>query len=802
MLVPIKWMKKYVDIDVDDKTLADKLTLSGSHVDAVIDYKKEVKCVVTGKILEIKQHPNADKLVVAPIDINQGDPLQIITGAKNVKKGDVVPVALEGAELPNGLKIGKTNFRGLASYGMMVSYEELLFEDKVIPKESRDGIIILPPDTPIGKDINEILELDGSALEVEVTFNRPDCLNIVGMARETAATLGTKFKFPKIEIKNEEGNISDYLNGVEIEDEDLCTRFYARVVKDIKIGPSPLWMQRTLMDAGMRPINNIVDVTNFVMLELGQPIHAYDLEKLEGRKLVARRAKENEKIITIDQTERALDNSMLVIADGEKPACIAGVMGGYYTEISDNTKIMALETANFNPKSVRDTSKKLALRSEASARNEKPMGYVMCEIASNRVCQLIEMIGAGTVVGGFLQAGKSEYEPPVVTLRPHRSNSLLGVEVPVADMLNFLNKLEIQSVYDGEKITSMIPYFRTDIEQEADLIEEVGRLYGFEDIESKPLRGSTRVGRKSSLRMVEDEIKSILNGMGLYEITTYSFISPKAYDSICLEEDSPLRNYVRILNPLGEDFSSMRTTLLPNMLEVIQRNSNRGVEAAKLYEAGSIFIPKGQPVTEEPWEKSRLCIGMYGSCDFFDLKGIIFAMLKRFGIKPELKYVTGNPSYHPGRTAAIYVDDDVIGTFGEASPKVTDNYGLDNRVYLAEIDIEKILQHKNTDWKYEPMPKYPSMVRDIAVIVKDEVLAGDMEEEIKKVNPYLIESVELFDVYKGEHITEGYKSTAFSVTYRNKDRTMKDKEVEKIHERILQVLSKKFNAVLRGQGDD
>ena len=797
MLIPIKWMKQYVDIDTDDKTLADKLTLTGSHVDAVIDYNKEVKNVVTGKILEIKEHPNADKLVITQIDINESEPVQIITGAKNISEGDIVPVSLEDAVLPNGLKIKKTNFRGLPSYGMMVSYEELGFEDKVIPKESRDGIIILPDDTPLGSDIKEVLDLKGSALEVEVTFNRPDCLNIVGMARETAATLGTKFRFPEIEIKNEEGNIKDYLNAVEIEDENLCSRFYARVIKDIKIGPSPLWMQRTLMDAGMRPINNIVDVTNFVMLELGQPLHAYDLEALEGRKLIARRAARNEKIVTIDQVERNLDNNMLVIADAVKPACIAGVMGGYYTEISDNTKIMALETANFNPKSIRETSKKLGMRSEASARNEKPMGYVMCEIASNRACQLIEMIGAGTVVGGYLEAGKSEYEPPVVTLRPHRSTSLLGVEIPVAHMLKSLNTLEIESVYDGEKITSRIPYFRTDIEQEADLIEEVGRLYGFENIESKPLRGSTRVGRKSDIRAVEDEIKSLLCGMGLYEITTYSFISPKTYDSICVPENSELRNYVKILNPLGEDFSSMRTTLLPNMMEVVQRNSNRGVDRAKLYEVGSIFIPKDQPVTKEPFEKLKLSIGMYGNYDFYDLKGIIDALLSRFGIKTVLKPLRDNPAFHPGRAAAMYANDELIGIYGEASPKVSDNYGLDHKVYLAELDVEKILQHKNTDWKYEPLPKYPSMVRDIAVIVKDDVSAGDMEEAIKEVNPYLIEKVELFDVYKGEHIEEGYKSTAFSVTYRNKERTLKEKEVENIHNKILQVLGKKYNAVLR-----
>lgn len=797
MLVPIKWMKQYVDINTDDKTLADKLTLTGSHVDAVIDYNKEVINVVTGKILEIKQHPNADKLVITQIDINESEPVQIITGAKNISEGDIVPVSLEGAELPNGLKISKTNFRGLPSYGMMVSYEELGFEDKIIPKESRDGIIILPPDTPLGKDIKEVLELNGSALEVEVTFNRPDCLNIVGMARETAATLGTQFKFPEIEIKNEEGNITDYLNAVEIEDEGLCSRFYARVIKDIKIGPSPLWMQRTLMDAGMRPINNIVDVTNFVMLELGQPLHAYDLEALEGRKLIARRAEENEKIVTIDQAERNLNNNMLVIADAVKPACIAGVMGGYYSEIGDNTKIMALEAATFNPKSIRETSKKLGMRSEASARNEKPLSYVMCEIASNRACQLIEMIGAGTVVGGYLEAGKSEYEPPVVTLRPHRSTSLLGVEIPVANMLRSLNTLEIESVYDGEKIISRIPYFRTDIEQEADLIEEVGRLYGFENIESKPLRGSTRVGRKSDIRNAEDEIKSLLWGMGLYEITTYSFISPKTYDSICVPEESDLRNYVKILNPLGEDFSSMRTTLLSNMMEVIQRNSNRGVDSARLYEAGSIFIPKDKPVTKEPCEKLKLCIGMYGNYDFYDLKGIIDALLSRLGIKAVLKPVGDNPTFHPGRTAALYVNDDLIGVYGEASPRVTDNYGLDHKVYLAEIDVEKILIYKNTNWKYRPLPKYPSMVRDIAVIVKDDVLAGSMEEAIREVNPYLIENVELFDVYKGEHIRAGYKSTAFSVTYRNKERTLKEREVENIHNKILQVLEKKFNAVLR-----
>ena len=797
MLVPIKWMKQYVDIDVDDKKLSDKLTLTGSHIDAIIDYTKQITNVVTGKIVELVKHPNADKLVVTQVDIGSEKTVQIITGAKNVKEGDIVPVSLEGAVLSDGTKIKKSNFRGLPSYGMMISYEELGFEDKVIPKESRDGIIILPPDTQLGKDIRDILQLDGSAFDVEVTFNRPDCLNIVGMAREAAAALGTKFKFPEIEIKNEQGNIKDYLNGVEIEDKNLCSRFYAKVIKDIKIGPSPLWMQRTLMDAGMRPVNNIVDVTNYVMLELGQPLHAYDLKVLNGRKLIARRAKENEKIVTIDQVERSLDKDTLVIADSEKPACIAGVMGGYYSEINDSTEIMVLESANFNPKSIRMTSKKLGMRSEASARNEKPMGYAMVELASRRACQLIEMIGAGTVVGGYLETGKNEYVPVTVNLRPYRVAQLLGVDIPVDQMLEYLNTLEIESIFDGEKIISNVPYFRTDIEQEADLIEEVGRFYGLENIPAKPLEGNTKIGRKSEKRLLEDYIKSLLSGMGLYEITTYSFISPKCYDSICVPEGSDLRNYVRILDPLGEDYSSMRTTLIPNIMEVIARNSNRGVNEAMLYEIGSVFVPKNLPVTEEPYENLKLCIGMYGKYDFYDLKGIIEGVLSRLGITVSLRPESGIPTFHPGRTAVMYVNDDCIGIYGEASPKTLDNYNLGNRVYLAELDVDKLLQYKDTARKYEALPKYPSMVRDIAVTVKDDILAGSMIEAVEAISPYLIENVELFDVYKGEHIEEGYKSCAFSVTYRNREHTLKEKEVENVHNKILNMLEKKFDAKLR-----
>jgi phenylalanyl-tRNA synthetase beta chain len=472
-------------------------------------------------------------------------------------------------------------------------------------------------------------------------------------------------------------------------------------------------------------------------------------------------------------------------------------MGGFDSEIGSDTKIMVLESATFNPKNVRETSKKIGLRSEASARNEKPMGYVMTEIASNRACQLIEMIGAGTVVKGHIEAGKSEYVAPVVTLRPYRSMQLLGVDVPVEDMLKYLNLLQIDSTFDGEKIICKIPYFRTDIEQEADVIEEIGRMYGMENIESQPLQGNVRVGRKSDKRNAEDEIKKIACSMGLYEITTYSFISPKSYDKVNAPADSLLRKYIKIINPLGEDFSSMRTTLMTNMLDVLQRNDNRGVETARLFEVGNVFIPKQLPVTEHPFEKSKVCIGMYGKCDFYDMKGIVDGLLSRFGINAALKPVNDNSIFHPGRTAGLYIGDEMIGIYGEVSTEVSSNYGFDTKVYVAEIDVEKILENKNTDWKYAALPKYPSMVRDIAVKVKDEILVGDMEEAIKAVNSHIIESVKLFDVYRGEHIEKGFKSTAFSVTYRNKERTLKDKEVESIHQKILETLEKKFGAELR-----
>ncbi len=796
MLAPIKWMEKYVDIDIDAKELADKITLTGSHVDSIIDIDKDISLVVTGKILDIQGHPDADKLVVTKVDIGT-ETVQIVTGANNINVGDIVPVSLVGAHLPTGVNIKLSKLRGIESQGMMCSYEELGFEDKVVPKGGNDGIMILEPETPLGKDIKEVLSINGKVLDIEITYNRPDCLNITGMAREVAATLNKEFRFPEIKIQNEADDIKDYFDEVSIEDSDLCERFYVRVIKDVKIGKSPLWMQRALMDAGMRPINNIVDVTNYVMLELGQPLHAYDLNKFKGKKIAARRAKTGEVLTTLDMVQRKLDSNVLVIADSEKPVGLAGVMGGYDTEIGEETTLMLLEAATFNTKSIRDTSRKFGLRSEASARNEKVLHYENAEIASNRACQLIEMIGAGTVVKGYINAGKSEFVPKKVTLRPHRSDELLGVKISVEDMLASLNKLEIKSSFDGEKIVSEIPYFRCDIEQEADLIEEIGRMYGFENIEGKPIVSTLEKGGKSEKRQTEDYIKNIMVSMGLSEIMTYSFISPKSLDNICASEESDIKKYIRLLNPLGEDFSVMRTTLMSNMLDVMSRNNNRGINEVKFFEIGNTFFPKELPVAQLPDERSKLCIGMYGNYDFFNLKGIIEQMLERFGIELKLKAIEGNPTFHSGICAGIYIEDELIGVFGELHPQVLENYDINKKVLLAEIEVDKIVEYKNMVRKYKALPKYPAIQRDIAVKVKDEVLVGDMEAVIKAVNPHIIENVSLFDVYRGSHIECGYKSTAFSITYRNKDRTLKDKEVDKIHNMVLEKLKENFDAVLR-----
>ena len=796
MLLPIKWLKDYINTDKSARELADGLTLSGSHVESITSLEKGIENVKVGNILSIEKHPDADKLIICNVDIGS-ERVIIVTGAKNLKEGDFIPVAIVGAKLPNGIVIDTTNFRGVDSYGMLCSLKELGYSDSVIPKELRDGIFVLDKEYPLGEDILNVLGLTNQVIEFEITPNRPDCLSIIGMARETAATFNYELEEPIIHIQNEMDHILDYSNGIEVET-DKCIRYYSRVIKDVQIKESPLWLQTRLMEAGVRPINNIVDITNYVMLEYGEPLHAFDLDNLKGKKIIVRQASDGEKLTTLDGVVRNLDSKDIIIADSENAIGLAGVMGGLDSEITRDTKMVLLEGANFNSKNIRLTSKKYSLRTEASNRFEKGIDPNLCSIAVNRVCQLVEFIGAGTVVKGEFDIYKDVSKPKSITLRPERANMLLGIEMPVEDMILNLNGLGLQSTYDGELIHTLVPTFRMDISIEADLIEEIGRLYGFHKIDSKPLMGALTRGEKPYPIRIEDRVKSILKGLGLNEVMTYSFISPKAYDKINLSQDDNARRYIKLLNPLGEDYSTMRTTLIPNMLDLLSRNYNKGIESMYAYEIGNIFIPKDLPVVELPCEKKMLSLGFFGKTDYYEMKDIVENLLIKLGIKGiEYEREESNSTFHPGRTAKLFLNKILIGLIGEAHPDVLENYNMKERIYIGQLDFDMIVKLTNLDIKYSPLPKYPTVTRDIAVVVKEDVLVGDIEKIILKYSNELIESIKLFDIYRGNQIQEGLKSIAYSIIYRSFDRTLTDDEVNNIQDEIIKDLENSLDAKLR-----
>jgi phenylalanyl-tRNA synthetase beta chain len=797
MLIPINWLKDYVDIEeLSVRELSDGLTLSGSHVDSIINLNKGISNVVVGKILSLASHEDADSLKIAQVDVGS-KAVQIVTGALNIKTGNLVPIALDGAVLPGNKTIKDTVIRGQVSQGMMCSYEELGVEDKLVPKESRNGILILPSEFELGRDINEVLGFNGSILDIEITFNRPDCLSILGIARESAATFDKKFSFPNIEILSPEDEIGQYLKEVRIDSTELCTRYYAKVIKDVKIGPSPLWLQRKIMDAGMRPVNNIVDATNYVMIEMGQPLHAFDLEKMKGRKVIVRAARDGETILTLDKEIRQLGNDMCVIADQENAQCIGGVMGGYESEITEDTRLIIMECANFNSKSIRFTSKKLGLRSEASSRNEKALSPRNVSYANERVCQIIEQIGAGTIVNGHYDIGVTDFEEKIVKMRPYKCDELLGIDIDIDKMLRILNSLEIESRIEGDVIVSKIPHFRPDIEQEADLIEEVGRIYGFEKIEPKALNGDILKGTRSDLANLEEDIKNYLSGIGFCEITTYSFISPKKYGMMNVSQSSDLNRDIRIVNPLGEDFSSMRTTLLAGMLDVVAKNLNYGNKKGKLYEVGNIFRSEVIPVVDLPREIRTLSMAMYGDTDFYRMKGVVENILKLHQIDVAHVSVSDNPSFHPGRTAGIYHKDICLGTMGEIHPVVAKRFDIKEKVYIAELNVETILSLQNTERKYTEIPKFPSITRDMALLIGDEFEVGEIIKEVKSRDYEFLEKVEFFDMYKGKGIEAGLKSLAFSFVFRSRSRTLNDEEVNQIFNNIVTDLQMRFNARLR-----
>ena len=794
MLVSLKWLRDYVDIDMDVKEFADRMTMTGTKVEKVDFYGEEIENVVVGKILEINSHPNADKLIVTKVDVGT-EVIQVVTGAKNVSVGDFIPVAKVGAKLPGGIKIKKGKLRGELSEGMMCSSEELGIDESFIAEHKKNGIYILDHEDcyELGKDIKDVLGINDALIEFELTSNRPDCRSMIGIAREAAVTINSKLKYPSINVKEEGQDIN---LDVKIENEDLCRRYCARTVKNVKISESPYWMQRKLIEAGVRPINNIVDITNYVMLELGQPLHAFDLNKINTGKIVVRNAKEGEKFTTLDNVERTLDKDMLVITNGEKSLALAGIMGGINSEIDNNTTEVLLEGASFKQENIRATSKKLGLRTEASGRYEKGIDTNLAEEAVNRAAQLIEMLGCGTVDKGVVDVYKVKPEMKKLIVNPQRINKLLGVDVPMDQFIGILESLEFKcNLVSSDKLEIEVPSFRLDMEQEADVLEEIARIYGFENIPSAQLEGNATAGVKTPKQKFMDKVKNTATSIGLNEILTYSFVSPRGVDKIQLPENDPKRNFVTLINPLGEETSVMRTTMMPSMLDVLYTNISRKVDRAYAFECGHTFTPQNGL----PKEHNHICIGMYGKdVDFFSLKGSIETIAKNVGFENyEIIPEKNNSTFHPGRCAKIEYNGMYVGTFGELHPDVIENYGLGQRVYIAELDLDIIFENSSNNIVYSPLPKFPSTSRDIALIVKDEVYVKDIEDIIKANGAGLVEYYKLFDVYKGSQIEEGHKSIAYSITYRSKEKTLTDEDVAKVHDVILKELSEKLNANLR-----
>ena len=794
MLVPLKWLRDYVDIDIDTQEFADMMTMTGSKVEKVDFFGKETNGVEVCKILEIEQHPDADRLKVTKVEVANGEILQIVTNATNIKVGDYVPVARIGAVLPGDFKIKKGKLRGVLSEGMFCGAEELTIPSAFVEDHKKDGIYILDHQDSfeLGMDVRDVLGINDALIEFEITSNRPDCRSIIGIAREAAVTLGKELKYPEIKV-----NGSDEEMSFEIDIQtDLCKRYCGRVVKDVKVGSSPYWMQRKLIEAGMRPINNIVDITNYVMLELGQPLHAFDLDDIKYNKMTVKMAEECEKFTTLDGVERTLTSDMLVIGNQDKTLDLAGIMGGENSEIKDTTTSIFIEGASFAKENIRATSKKLGLRTEASSRFEKGIDINLAEEAVNRACQLIEELGCGTVLNGMLDYYPQKEEVQKVTVNPVRINKLLGVNVPMDQFINILESLEFKcNLVSSEVLELEVPTFRLDITEDADILEEIARIYGYDNIPSASLEGNATAGVKTEKQKFIDNVKSNSIACGLNEILTYSFVSPRGVDKINLPADDEKRNFVKIMNPLGEETSVMRTTLIPNMLDVISTNISHKVEEVSAFECGNTFIPQeGLPI-----ETKKYCVGMYGKeVDFFVLKGVIESVLNNVGLKGyEIEPETTNLTFHPGRCAKIVYNNIYIGTFGELHPDVIENYNLGQRVYVAEINIDTVFENLNLTKSYNPLPKYPSTSRDIALIVKDEVFVKQIEDIIKANGEDLVESYKLFDVYKGAQIEEGHKSIAYSITYRSKYKTLTDEDVAKVHEKILSELSEKLNANLR-----
>ena len=797
MNTSLSWIKAYVpDLDVTAQEYTDAMTLSGTKVEGFEEMDADLEKIVIGQIDKIEKHPDADKLVVCQVNIGT-ETIQIVTGAPNVFEGAKVPVVLDGGRVAGGhepgqrvaggIKIKKGKLRGVVSNGMMCSIEELGSNRDMYPEAPENGIYIFPDDAEVGASAIEALGLNDVVFEYEITSNRVDCYSVIGIAREAAATFGKEFVPPVVAETGNDEDVNDYIK-VSVENTDLCPRYCARVVKNIKIGPSPKWMQRRLASVGIRPINNLVDITNYVMEEYGQPMHAYDLDTIAGRQIIVKNAKDGDTFVTLDGQERKLDKDVLMICDGEKEVGIAGIMGGENSMITDDVKTMLFEAACFDGVNIRKSSKRVGLRTDASGKFEKGLDPNNAKEAIDRACQLVEEMGAGEVVGGTVDVYSKVKEPVRVPFDADKINAMLGTDISEEDMIGYFKKIDLE--YDAEAKEVIAPTFRQDLFRLADLAEEVARFYGYDNIPTTLPSGEATAGKLSFKLRIEQVARDIAEFCGFSQGMTYSFESPKVFDKLLLPADSPLRQAVEIMNPLGEDYSIMRTTSLNGMLTSLATNYNRRNKNVRLYELGNIYLPKQLPLTELPEERMQFTLGMYGDGDFFSMKGVVEEFFEKIGMKEKEVYDpnAGKSYLHPGRQANIIYDGKVVGFLGEVHPEVADTYGIGERAYIAVIDMPVVMEYATFDRKYYGIAKYPAVTRDISMVVPKNILVGQIEKVIEEKGGKYLESYGLFDLYEGAQIKPGYKSVAYSTVFRAKDKTLEDAEVTTAMDRILKAL--------------
>ena len=791
MKMPLGWAKEFADITCTPQEYADRMTMSGSKVECFESEADSISNVVVGRILEIVPHPDSDHMVVCQVEVGAERPVQIVTGANNLKVGDLVPAALHKSCLPGGVKITKGKLRGVESCGMLCSLSELGLTTHDFPNAVEDGILVLDEEWPVGTDAVKALGMDDVCVDFEITPNRPDCLAVRGLAREAAATFGVPFLDHEPQVKPGHGDVNRFLK-VDIENPGLCYRYVGAVVENVRVKPSPRWMRERLRASGVRPINNIVDITNYVMLEYGQPMHAFDFSCVEGNHIIVRTAREGETIQTLDGNQRKLTTSMLCICDENKPVCVAGVMGGANSEIVGDTAMVLFESANFNGTSVHRTAAALNMRTDASSRYEKGLDPMNTLKAVERACELVELLGAGEVVEGVMDVIAKDSNPVTVKLEPEKVNGLLGTDVSREEMVRILEALDFK--VEGDTIH--VPSWRSDVEHYSDIAEEVARFYGYNNIPDTLSNGLTARRGLTDIQQTENLLGSVCRAAGYDEIITYSFISPTYYDKIDLPKDSPLRDSLKILNPLGEDTSIMRTTTLPSMLEILTRNYNFRNKSAKLYELGRVYFKRADGLADEP---KVLTLGAYGAgMDFFALKGAVEAVLKQLRIE-NVRFLADseNPSYHPGRCAKVFSGDRLLGVLGQIHPHVAGNYGVDAELYAAELRFDALYESKGAQPVYQPLPKFPAVTRDIAVVCDEAVTVGQLEAAIRKGARGLLKEVTLFDIYQGVGIPAGKKSVAFNLVLRADDRSLTAQEADDEVNLVLERLKKDFGAMLR-----